>query len=69
MIHHMALLEQTVLNFINFNLNKYEIISKQVIEEGGDEGFEHLPDNILSQGVEFLRKDSVAINKKAYTME
>ena len=26
------------------------ILSKQVIEEDGDEGFEHLPDNILPQG-------------------
>ena len=45
-----------------------DIISKQVIEEEDNEGFEHLPDNILPQGVEFLRKYSVAVNKKAYTI-
>ena len=35
-----------------------------MIKEDGNEGFEHLPDNILSQGVDFLRKYFVTVNKK-----
>ena len=48
--------------------NRNDIISKQVIREDDNEGFEHLPDNILPQGLENLRKDSVAVNNKSYTI-